>query len=302
MKLETTKDDEGLRIDKFLRKCLVNASLSYIFKILRTKLKINKKKVKQDYRLKEKDDIEIFLNENEFKLLSEKEAKKLGKIKNFNILYEDEDILVIDKPTGMASHSGTGVMEDNLMDQVFSYLKRSNVALVNRLDRGTSGIVLVGKNMQAVRTLNKMIFEKKVKKYYLALVKGNFKNDKGKLETYLKREEEDFEHKSVISEDNGAKFASLNYKVIEKRKDFSLLEIELSTGRMHQIRVQLQAEGHPIIGDKQYGDDESNKKLKLNRQFLHAYKIIFNHPTTGKLVEIESKLPNDLLKTIQRLN
>lgn len=297
MQLAITSDDLNLRIDKFLRARLVNAPLSVIFKFLRSKVKINGKKVEPSYRIKENDSIELLISEQEFENLS-KTKNKTPQRQTFSVLHEDDDLLVIDKPSGLASHSGTGVMENNLMDQIFSYLGRKNVALVNRLDRETSGIVVVGKNKQVVRALNQMIKERKVKKYYLALVKGEFKRKSGTLKSYVKRIEEDFQHRTIISAESepDSTLAELNYNVISSAKDFTLLEIELITGKMHQIRAQLQSEHHPIIGDKLYGDEEINKKLKLNRQFLHAYKIIFRHPTTSNEIIIESPLPESLKK------
>lgn len=295
MQLPITSDDSNLRVDKFLRARLVNAPLSVIFKFLRSKVKINGKKVEPSYRLKEKDIIELLISAGEFEKLSKKENKTPQK-QTFKVLYEDEDILIVDKPSGLASHSGTGVMESNLMDQIFTYLDRENAALVNRLDRETSGIVMIGKNKQAVRKLNHLIQERKVKKYYLALVKGEFQKKKGTLKSYARRVEEDFQHRTVISSEQepDSALAQLNYRVLSSSKGFTMLEIELITGKMHQIRAQLQNEHHPIVGDKLYGDEMTNKQLKLNRQFLHAYRIIFTHPITNKEVNIEAPLPDDL--------
>ncbi|HLD15405.1 MAG TPA: RluA family pseudouridine synthase [Candidatus Nanoarchaeia archaeon] len=301
MDIKVEKDDSNLRFDKFLRKLLVNAPLAFIFKGIRQgKFLVNNKKAEQSYRLKESDSISIDIPKEEYEKLISKEVKRyeVNQLR-FKILYEDDDLLIVDKPAFLASHSGTSEMRDNLIDEVRFYLKdkQNRSSLANRLDKETSGIVLIAKNKQALRKLNNDIKERKVKKYYLALVSGKIKNKSGTLIFNLERFDKKFETKIQVSEEG--KYSETKYKVLKEFNDFTLLELELITGRMHQIRVHLQELGNPIIGDKLYGDEDINKKFKLNRQFLHAYKVIFNHPVTGKLIEIESKLPEELNKLLK---
>ena len=301
MQIQVQKDDSGLRFDKFLRKLLVNAPLAFIFKGIRQgKFLVNGKKQEQSYRLKENDLIEIKIENEEYSKLISKEVKRyeVNKLR-FKVLYEDDDLLIVDKPAFLASHSGTSEMHDNLIDEVRFYLKdkENRSSLANRIDKETSGIVLIAKNKTALRKLNKDIKERKVKKYYLALVSGHFENKSGTLISNLERFDKKFETKIQVSEEG--KYSETKYKVVKEFKDFTLLELELITGRMHQIRVHLQELGNPVIGDKLYGDEDINKKFKLNRQFLHAYKVIFNHPVTNKKLEIESALPNELGKLLK---
>ncbi|MEK6861962.1 MAG: RluA family pseudouridine synthase [Nanoarchaeota archaeon] len=301
MKITINEDYSGVRLDKFLRSSFKNLPLSVVYKFIRIgKIKINSKKSKPDYRLKLNDCVEIFINDSEIEKITKKESLIINKI-TFKILYEDTDLLIVDKPAFLASHSGTGVMENNLMDQVKFYLKNKNCqpSLINRLDRLTSGIIIIGKNPKIVRILNKMIRENQIEKHYIALIKGNIEDNEGIIKTKLKRIHEGFQHKAVISDEG--KLSETNYKVIKRFKDFTLLELIIKTGRMHQIRVQFQSINHPIIGDKVYGDENVNKKFKLKHQFLHAFKIIFKHPISNKQLEITSELPKDLNNALNKL-
>ena len=299
MKITINDDYSDVRVDKFIRSKFKNLSLSAVYKLIRVgKIKVNGKKIKPDYRLRLKDQVEIFLSDQEINDLTKKDKIKINKI-TFKILHEDNDLLIVNKPSFLASHSGTGVMENNLMDQVRFYLKNQQASLINRLDRLTSGIIIVGKNPKIIRELNKLIRENKIEKHYIALVKGIINQDEGILRTKLKRIHEGFQHKAIVSDEG--KLAETNYKVIKKFKNYTLLGLIIKTGRMHQIRAQLQSINHTIIGDKLYGDEDENKKFKLKRQFLHAFKVIFEHPITNKKLEITSELPEDLNKIINKL-
>ncbi len=293
--------NEGRRVDKFLRGLLVNSTLSNIYKLLRLgKIKVNNKKIKHSYKLKQNDIVNFYISKEDYERLTKREKIKTQRI-DFKILYEDSDILIVDKPAFLASHSGTGVMENNLIDQVKFYLGENyEPSLINRLDRETSGIVIIGKNKKSTRILNKLMHDRKIEKYYLALVKGILDKKKGTIKTFISRYKEKFQHKAMILEekDEKSKLAKTKYKVIKEFNNYSLLELELETGRMHQIRAHLSSIGFPVVGDKIYGNKEEDKKLKLNRLFLHAYKIILPHPITRKKMNFESELPSDLKKLI----
>lgn len=302
MKIAIDENYSNVRIDKFLRNKLRNLPLQSVYKLIRIgKIKVNDKKVKPDYRLRLGDNLDIFLSDSEIENLTKKELFKANKI-SFNVLYEDDNLLIVNKPAFLASHSGTGVMENNLMDQIKLYLKdkKSEPALINRLDRLTSGIIIIGKNLRTTRALNKMIKDDDIEKRYIALVNGIIKDNNGVIRTKLKRVHERFQHKAIISDEG--KLAETHYRVLRKFKEYTLIELILKTGRMHQIRAQLQHINHPIIGDTLYGNEEINKifnkKFKLKRQFLHAFKILFKHPITNKQLEITSDLPEDLNKMV----
>ena len=304
MQLKVPKDDVNLRFDKFLRKLLINAPLAFIFKGIRLKkFLVNNKRVKQNYRLQALDLITINIPAEEYQKLTSKKVKRFEVNRlRFKILYEDSDLLIVDKPAFLASHSGTSEMHDNLMDEVRYYLKdkENRSSLANRLDKETSGIVLIAKNKQTLRKLNLQIKNREVKKYYLALVAGKLIEKSGVLASNLKRFDKKFETKVQVSEEG--KPAKTKYRVIKEFKDFSLLELELITGRMHQIRVQLASLGNPVVGDKLYGNEEINKKFKLKRNFLHAYKVVFIHPVTNKQIRVECALPDELDKVVKGLN
>ena len=288
--IKISKEDSDLRIDKYLRKLLVNSSLSNIYKIIRKDTKVNSRRPKENYKLKESDILEIHISKEEFQELTKKEPIKQIKI-TFKILYEDEYLLIIGKPPYLASQPGTGVEQDNVISQAESYLNKT-VYPINRLDRLTSGIMLLAKDRKTANILYTMSRNNELEKHYLALVKGNIK-ESGIIKNHLKRITENFQHKVIISKESEGKLAVTEFKPIKNIKDFTLLELKLKTGRMHQIRAQLNNLGNPIIGDDLYGDKELNKRLKIKRQLLHAFRLVFKHPVSSKILEIKSDPPDD---------
>lgn len=302
IQLKIGKDEAEQRIDKFLRKHLRKSSLAQIYKLLRTgKIKVNSKKAKPDYDIKLNDEIKIYLNEEEYQDLVSEEPKKFNLTKvNFKVLYEDNDLLIVDKPSGISMHEGSGIKSHTMKDELLFYLNFEKKlsfkpSFVNRLDKGTSGIVIAGKTFEALRKLNEMIANGEVKKSYLTLVKGKPKVE-GTISKKLLRTKLHHEVKVLISEEG--KEAITKYKVAKQINDVALVETEILTGRTHQIRVHMASIGHPVIGDEVYGDEKINnefrKKFDLRRQFLHSYKVLFKHPITNKKVEVVSKLPKDL--------
>lgn len=310
IQLKIGKDEAEQRIDKFLRKHLRKSSLAQIYKLLRTgKIKVNGKKTKPDCDVKLDDEIKIYLNDDEYKDLISEEPKKfrLSKI-NFKVLYEDEHILIVDKPSGIPMHEGSGIKSHTLKDELLFYLKFEKKlsfkpSFVNRLDKGTSGIVIAGKTFEALRKLNEMIANGEIKKSYLALVKGRPKPS-GTISKKLLRTKIHHEVKVLISE--SGKEAITKYKVVKQMISSALVETEILTGRTHQIRVHMSSIGHPVIGDEVYGDEKINeefkKKFDLRRQFLHSHKVSFKHPITNKEIEVISELPKDLESVLLRLS
>ena len=220
------------------------------------------------------------------------------------ILYEDADLLVIDKPAGLTVHPAPGHPSHTLVNAVLSHLNEiedegdiTRPGIVHRLDKDTSGVMLVAKNNVALANLADQFKARTVKKTYITLVKGILRPDKGVIDAPIGRDSGDRKKMAVTGESRG-RAARTNYRVIRYVGKNSLLEIMPETGRTHQIRVHLAAIGYPVFGDITYG----KKSAFLNRQFLHAHKIGFNLPATGKWVEFESPLPEDLEQVLQELD
>lgn len=281
-------DNEKLqRIDRFLKKYLDKASLSVIQKFLRTKkIKVNKKKVDANYILQKGDIVNFFIYEEILKELISSKEKKYNFSKKLNIIYEDENIIIMNKPVGLLSHAAK--KEDygnNLVDFLIGYLikkgeyiariEKSFVpAIINRLDRNTSGVVIGAKNAMSLRELNR-IRDICIEKFYKTIVKGVVNDD------FIIREKlEKNEEKNKMSISKNGKVSITEVYVEKRSKDFSLLKIKLITGRTHQIRTHLSYKNFPIIGDIKYGNSDVNKFFKenfnLKSQFLHAESITFN--------------------------
>ena len=310
-----SSSEQNQRVDKYLRKYLKNAPLSFIYKLLRKKdVKVNGKRIKEDYILQENDFMQIYIRDEDYDNFMNNRSFTNYKI-DFKVVYEDENILIVNKPVGLE------VQEDdknNLTSQVLTYLKNKgeynedeNVgfkpAPAHRLDRNTSGLVIFGKNMLALQELNECFKSRKgIEKYYLALVFGNTKS-KETLSFPLHK----IENKSIVKVDfeNGQN-ARTEYKKVWNNSEVSLLEVHLLTGRTHQIRVHMSYIGHPLVGDEKYGNFDQNKQFKAKfnyrYQFLHAYKIIFRN-LTGKLSYLNDKivigeLPEDKNVILNKLN
>ena len=289
MKIEIGSNKAGQRLDKFLRKYLKDVPLSAIFKALRKgDIRINGAKQKEKYILNEGDLIEIkYLQSN-----IQKEKKKLNfqqvNANSLQIAYEDENILLVEKWPGVLVHSDRKNGQLTLNDYVLSYLNAKGdympeneitftPAPCNRLDRNTSGLVFFGKNFESLKILNELIRDRKIRKYYCALVKG--KINEGRYEAFITKDEENNVSKVFYDMKPNTKKIAMDVKIIQTNGAYSLLEIELITGRSHQLRAHLAFLGNPIIGDFKYGNKELNSffdnKYGLNYQFLYAYKVNF---------------------------
>jgi len=309
------------RIDRFLKKRFVKAPLSFIFKSIRTnKIKVNGKKPKPETILQKGDEVKLFFTLEQLDF-TKKEIKKTPKIygtkfykENLKIAYEDADLLVLEKAAGIAVHPGTkNYSGQTLLDVAQTYVKHENnkqkgesVSLVHRLDKDTSGLVILTKNDYSLRRMNDQVREKKIEKRYLALIKGELKKKNGVIKIGLVRTEgKQRSTKIIASKSEHAKESVTHYNTVEKYGDFSLMEIKLETGRMHQIRVHFATLKHPLVGDKNYGDYKFNHAIKkrygLKRHFLHAYYLEFKHPRTGKKFSLKAELPNDLRKFLEKI-
>ena len=289
-KIQITENDANQRIDKYIKKLLVNAPTNFIYKMFRKKdIKVNGKKVNEKYILKNNDVVEMFLYEDKFKEFTA--TKDIYNVKKtFKVLYEDNHVLIVYKPAGLLVHEDKNGSVNTLTNQVLSYLankneldlSRENTFMpgpVHRLDRNTSGIVIFGKTLAALQVLNEMIKQRHcIEKSYLTICKGKV-NQKRNLKGYIVKLDDQAQVKLVSKDYPGALTMETIVKPVKYNNDYSKVEVTLITGRMHQIRVHLSSIDHPIIGDRKYGDFELNKFVKkefgLNHQLLHAYKIRF---------------------------
>ena len=279
---------ESVRVDRFLRKHLKNINLSEIYKMLRKgKIKVNNKKISQDYRLILGDVVFIFLPENfkenieeKFIELSQERKEKLKEM----IVFENDNLFVINKLLGDVVHKGSG-HDISLLEEFRSYYSNNNVNFVNRIDKLTSGLVIGAKNIKTAREVAKEIQSGNIVKKYYILVNGKIENDNFILENYLKKDEEKVIVSDVEKEDY--KKSITHYKRINGDNDYTLLEAELKTGRTHQLRAQLNHLGHTIVGDTKYG-----KNIKEDIMYLFSYYLKIDLYD----LELELRIPNFFLK------
>ena len=280
---------ENQRLDKFLMKYFNKAGKSFIYKMLRKKrIKYNKGKAIGNEILKSGDSIQLYLSEETIDSFMESKIIKSTSF-DFSIIYEDDNIIICDKPAGLSVQKDSHNTNDSLNDQLLFYLYKKGEylpskdsvftpSICNRLDRNTGGIVLFGKNFKAVKALNDIIKKREIDKFYLTVLEGNLKND-GIIEAYHLKDR--INNKSEISSEfkEGAKKVITKYKKIAENGKFNLVEVDLVTGKSHQIRASFKFIGCNVIGDTKYGNSEINRFFKIKygfeNQFLHSYKIVF---------------------------
>lgn len=295
-KITINKNDAGQRIDKYLTKSFKNLPTSLMYKYIRKKrIKLNGKKCEISSRLSEGDIIELYIND-EFFEKSEKQYDFLKAPNKIDILYEDSNILLLDKKPGLIVHPDENYHFDSLISRVTHYLydkhefnpEKENSfapALVNRIDRNTGGIVIAAKNAESLRILNQKMKNRELKKIYLCIVHGTLKNKAGVLSAYLDKNEKQNRVYISSNKKEGLKHIKTKYKVLKEYGKFSLVEVELLTGRTHQIRAHFAFIGHPLLGDGKYGTNELNKGTGFKYQALYSYKLIFNFTTPAGLLE-----------------
>lgn len=285
--ISITRNDAGQRLDKFLTKAVKGLPTSMMYKLIRTKkIKVNRKRAEQNYMLKEGDEIQLFIRE-EFFGAPEQDEGALSRIKpKLNILYEDDNILLLNKRPGVLVHEDTAATENTLIMHVKAYLYQQGSydpdsehsfapALCNRIDRNTGGIVIAAKNAEALRVMNEKIRNNEISKFYLCLVHGIPKPREAMLHAYLRKNSADNMVEVREHPFAGAKEIVTGYRVLETRGENALLEVELVTGRTHQIRAQMAAIGHPLLGDGKYGVNREEKQRGYKYQALYAYRLRF---------------------------
>ena len=294
---------EGQRIDNFLFKQLKGVPKSHIYQILRSgQVRVNSKRITADYRLQLHDAVRI----PPLKLTLKSEPTRILPRANstrFEKLYEDEWLIAINKPAGMAVHGGSGVSYGVIEQLRQDYPDWKFLELVHRLDRDTSGVLMLAKKRNALVGLHQQIREGSVHKFYWVMVKGKWTNGKQNVKLLLNKfvTTKGERRVTVIDEKNQDKKGLLSHTIFTLQQnwvDFSLLKAELKTGRTHQIRVHLAHLGFPIVGDEKYGDFEFNRQLmkknqKFKRMFLHAGTIEFIHPITNSTVKVTAPLSKE---------
>lgn len=301
IKLLTERNSIGVRIDTYLSANKeLNLSRSRIKKLTESgNVLLNGNPVKGSKGLNFGDLIEIRLEEEEVLDVTPKDIP-------LEIIYQDQDLAVINKPQGMVVHAGNGTNGDTLVNALMYHLDNLSgingvirPGIVHRIDKNTSGLLVVAKNDEAHVSLAKQIENKTCKRVYVALLQGNLKIDSGTIRTFIGRDKNDRTKMAVV--DYG-RDAVTDYKVVKRYDGFTLCRFSLKTGRTHQIRVHAKHIGHPVVGDPEYG--YKNQKFKLNGQLLHAEKLEFIHPRTNEKMTFTCEKPdyfNNILKKLKEI-
>ena len=284
----------GARLDKYVGENVPGLSRTHAQQLIEEgHVTVNGKAARSSLKLALGDKVEVTVPPEAPSTLTAEDIP-------LNIIYEDSDLLVIDKPAGLAVHPAPGTPSGTLANAVLHYLPSLAAdadslrpGIVHRLDKDTSGLIIVAKNRTAQANLSDQFKNRTVKKTYITLVKGKLTPEKGIIEADIGRDPKNRQRMAVVAEGEG-RDARTEYKVIRYYDNNTLLEIHPETGRTHQIRVHLAAIGYPVVGDATYGTTTKH----VTRQFLHAGKIGFNLPSTGKWVEFESPLPQDLQRAL----
>lgn len=292
-----TKNDSGQRLNKFLEKAVPLLSGGMMHKYLRLKrIKVNNKRTEAAYKLAEGDSVQLYLNDEYFDAPKEEEAFRRIKTPRVRVVYEDEHILLADKAPGMVVHADEHGDTDTLIAHIQAYLFQSGAwnpddaasfapALCNRIDRNTGGIVIAAKNAESLRVLNQKIRDRELVKLYLCVVQGELPKRADTLTAYLEKLSD--ENRVIVSDRKTPQNRTIltKYRVLETRGGNSLLEVDLLTGRTHQIRAHFAYVGHPLLGDGKYGSNKLNKALGYDVQALYSYKLRFEFTTPAGCLE-----------------
>ena len=291
------KNDAGQRLDRFVAKNLPLLPPALLQKYIRLKrIKVNGKGSKRDVRLNADDVLQLYINDEFFDKPNEENLFLTVFKPQLNIVYEDENLLLIDKRPGLVVHADETEKVNTLVNHIQAYLYQKKEwnpkwensfapALCNRIDRNTGGIVIAAKNAEALRIINDKIRDHELRKSYLCVTIGRPKPAEGKVEGFLLKDEKKKEVSFYRKPVPGGKKAITFYKTLETRGQLSLVECELLTGRTHQIRVSMAELGHPLLGDGKYGNGQINRKYGETRQALYSYRLAFDFTTDAGALE-----------------
>lgn len=295
LRFEVGKNDAGMRMDKLLQKLMPTLPKSLMYKYIRQKkIKLNRKRTDISHKPVEGDIIEAYIPD-EFAAKVEPKYDFLSAPDKLQIVYEDENILLADKKQGLLVHPDKNEYKDTLIARICHYLYNKgeynpaeensfSPALANRIDRNTGGIVIAAKNAEALKILCQKIKDRELDKRYLAVVHGTLKKKADLLEGYLFKDEENNRVFLDKNKRENNKTIKTKYRVLSEKNNLSLVEVELITGRTHQIRAHFASIGHPLLGDGKYGRLKEDKKLGFNKQALYSYKLTFDFKTDAGLL------------------
>jgi len=296
--IKLISEERDIRIDTYISSKLEDLSRSAVQKLIEDEnIKVNNKIVNKNYKLKLNDEINILMPKPQvLDVIAEDIA--------LDVVYEDNDVAVINKAQGMVVHPAaghyTGTLVNALMSKLDDLSSINGVlrpGIVHRLDKNTSGLLIIAKNDYSHNYLSECLKEHSINRIYYALVEGVVKNDSGVINAPLGRSEKDRKKRCVTTKNS--KEAITNYEVIKRYRAYSLVKLKLETGRTHQIRVHMKYIGHPVVGDEVYGKED--KKFGLKGQLLHSKSIGFVHPTTKEYMEFDSELPNYFVDVLEKL-
>lgn len=291
------KNDAGQRLDRFLAKAIPLLPASLAQKYVRIKrVKVNGARAARDQRLNEGDLVACYINDEFFDAPDENNVYLTIASPKVNVVYEDENIILLDKPAGQLCHAGDGGTDVTLIDHLLAYLyqkrewrpREENAftpALCNRIDRNTSGLVIAAKNAEALRILNDKIKDREIAKYYLCVCLGRPDPPKGRIECVLRKDERENKMRVYHRAVPDGRSAVTLYDTLLTRDNLSLVEVELLTGRTHQIRASFADIGHPLLGDGKYGSGAENRKRGETAQLLCSYRLRFDFPTDAGILE-----------------
>lgn len=293
--IDVSDEETGERIDSFLSG-KTEFTRTRIQQLIKDKnITVNGKATKSSYKIEENDEIVIEVPEAETTEIKPENIK-------IDIVYEDSDIAVINKQAGLVVHPAHGHYSGTLVNAILYHIKdlsgingEIRPGIVHRLDKYTSGLIVIAKNDKVHTALTEMFQEKKIRKTYLAILKGKLNKTEGKVVTQIGRDKNDRKKMTVIDDITKGKNAITNYKVVSQNNLFTLVKVNIETGRTHQIRVHMRHLGYPILGDSVYGRKDNEK-----RQMLHAYKLEFLHPVTGHQMEFTGEIPEDFQKALKK--
>ena len=297
--LIVTAEDKDIRIDKYISSKLENISRANIQRMIENgDILVNSKVVRTSYKVQKNDNIEITMEEP-------KEAHLTPENIPLDIVYEDNDILVVNKQKGLVVHPGNGNPNGTLVNAVMAHCKDSlsgiggeiRPGIVHRIDKDTSGLLIIAKNDKAHINLSEQIKNHEVKKTYLALVRGRIKEQEATIDMPIARDEK---NRIKMAVDKNGKSAITHFKVLKKYENYTFLEVNIETGRTHQIRVHLSKIGFPLVGDSVYSNGKN--PFGVQGQMLHSYRLEFKHPVTGEILKLEAKLPKYFQDVLDKLD